>query len=368
MLKELLPPGKHCFWFDLLEDDLYQRLVARPQIFEEIIPAEFDSSCWVVADEIQRAPGLLNYVHRLIENRGIKFALSGSSARKLRRSGANLLAGRAFNNSLFPLTCFELGSDFNLREVLNFGSLPFVFSLTDSTQKKEYLKSYVGNYLRQEIKEEQIVRKLEPFIRFLEAAAQSNGKIINASEIGRASSTDGKSVLRYYEILEDTLLGFFLEPYHRSIRKVQTDKSKFYLFDLGIKRALEQDLSSEITESSFAFGNAFEHFFIAECHRARHYLRIDERAYYLRTKDDAEIDLIIERPKGEIFAIEIKSAERVDETKLRTSINLAMDLKPRAIWIASREKHPRNLGDKVEILPWREVLHRLYGLSLYGLS
>lgn len=129
-----------------------------------------------------------------------------------------------------------------------------------------------------------------------------------------------------------------------------------------MKRALEQDLNSTISESSFVFGNAFEHFFIAECHRLRHYLRIDERAYYLRTKDDAEIDLIIERPKGEIYAIEIKSSEQINETKLRASNNLAKDLKPRAIWVASGEKRARYLDDNVEILPWREVLHRLNGL------
>lgn len=368
LLESLLPPSEKCFWFDLLDDALYRRLIARPQLFEELIPSHYGSGSWVVADEIQRAPALLNYVHRLIEKRGISFALSGSSARKLRRSGANLLAGRAFNNSIFPLTSLELKDDFDLEQVLNWGSLPLISALENSNERREYLRSYVGNYLRQEIKEEQIVRNLEPFVRFLECAAQNNGKIINATSIGRDSGTDAKSILRYFEILEDTLLGFFLDPFHRSVRKIQSVKSKFFLFDLGVKRALQNDLTSEISERSYAFGDAFEHFFILECHRLRHYLRLDERAYYLRTKDDVEIDLLLERPKGELYAIEIKSTERVDEVKLRASFELAKELKPRAIWVASRERHARNLGDNIEILPWQEVLARLYAVTASGLQ
>lgn len=360
LLERLLPVSDRCLWIDLLDDELCRRLITRPQLFEELIPAHFDASCWVVADEIQRAPELLNYVHHLIERRGIKFALSGSSARTLRRSGANLLGGRAFNNSIFPLTSVELKEDFNLFQVINWGALPLTFALQNSTERREFLRSYVSNYLRQEIKEEQIVRKLEPFIRFLEVAAQHNGKIINSASIGRASGTDVKSILRYYEILEDTLLGFFLDPFHRSVRKIQSAKSKFYLFDLGVKRALQNDLTSELSASSYSFGEAFEHFFILECHRLRNYLRLDERAYYLRTKDDVEIDLILERPQGELYAIEIKSAERVDEVKIRATSELAKKLQPRATWIVSREPRARRLPNGVEILPWQEALARLY--------
>lgn len=163
----------------------------------------------VVVDEIQRIPSLLNYVHRFIEKRGLKFALSGSSARKLKRGGANMLAGRAFDNNLFPLAGTELSDDFKLQEVLTWGALPKAMLLNTAEEKRECLRSYVNNYIRQEIKEEQVVRQLEPFLRFLEAAAQCNGKIINASQIGRDSGTDAKAVIRYYEILSDTLLGVF---------------------------------------------------------------------------------------------------------------------------------------------------------------
>lgn len=360
LLEEIFQNKNEKVWIDLLDDELYQRLLARPSYFEELIPTTLQAGSWIIADEIQRIPSLLNYVHRLIEKRKLHFALSGSSARKLKRTTANLLAGRAFNNVLFPLTAAELGEDFDLLRVLNWGALPLVFSLTTDEERREYLRSYVTNYIRQEIKEEQIIRRLDPFVRFLEGAAQCNGDIINASKIGRDSGTDAKAIIRYYQILEDTLLGFFLDPFHRSVRKIQTEKSKFYIFDTGVKRALQGVLTSSISEQSYAFGDAFEHFFILECHRLRQYLRIDEKAYYLRTKDDVEIDLILERPQGQLYAIEIKSSENVDEGRLNSFVRLAQDLKPTAVWVASREARPRYLDNGVEILPWKEVLKRLY--------
>jgi predicted AAA+ superfamily ATPase len=360
LLQKLLPENDSTIWIDLLDDELYKRLIANPSYFEELIPSNFGKECWVVADEIQRIPSLLNYVHRLIEKRNLNFALSGSSARKLKRNSANLLAGRAFNNFLFPLTNQELGSHFDLSFILNWGSLPLIFSLKSDEERREYLRSYVNNYIRQEIREEQVIRRLDPFIKFLESAAQCNGKIINASQIGRDSGTDSKAIVRYYQILEDTLLGFFLDPYHRSVRKIQSEKSKFYLFDLGVKRALQNDLNSTISDKSFAFGDAFEHFFIAECYRLRHYLRVEEKSFFLRTKDDVEIDLIIERKGGEIYAIEIKSSEKVDENKLSGFIKLAKDIKAKHIWVVSREKRVRTLESGVQVLPWEEAIKRLY--------
>ncbi|MFN4896002.1 MAG: ATP-binding protein [Pseudomonadota bacterium] len=366
LLEKLFPPSERCIWIDLLDDALYQRLMRNPSYFEEIIPADLPCDSWVVADEIQRIPSLLNYVHRFIEKRGLKFALSGSSARKLKRGGANMLAGRAFNNYLFPLTSTELGDDFKLHEVLNWGSLPKTLLSNTAEEKREYLRSYVNNYIRQEIKEEQVVRQLEPFLRFLEAAAQCNGKIINASQIGRDSGTDAKAVIRYYEILSDTLLGFFLDPFHRSVRKIQTAKSKFYLFDLGVTRAMRGDLTTDVVPQSYQYGDAFEQFFILECHRLRTYLRFDERAFYLRTKDGAEIDLVIQRPGGELYAIEIKSSEEVNSERLGPFMALARDIKATATWIVSRERYARHLADSVEILPWRDALQRLYPGAFYS--
>lgn len=359
LLKQLLPPGPCILWINLLDSVLYQRLVARPGHFLELIPKDFDEKCWVVADEVQRLPELLNLVHQLIEERRIKFALTGSSSRKLKRDGANLLAGRAFLNALYPLTYDELEGAFELEQVLNWGALPHVFSYNDTQSKREYLRSYVGTYLREEIKEEQIVRSLDPFVRFLEAAAQCNGQIINASKIGRDSQADSKAVLRYFEILVDTLLGFFLEPYHASVRRVQTAKSKFYLFDAGVKRTLDGSLDSPLVPGTYAYGKAFEHFFVLECHRRREYQRRESRHYYVRTKDDVEIDLLIENAKKELTAIEIKSSERVDVQELRPAYVLAKDLGAKRFIVASREKSPRLVGG-IEILPWRQVLEEIY--------
>lgn len=360
LLKEFFPPAKsNVFWVDLLDDVLYQELLAHPGRFVEMIPREFKKGSWVVADEIQRLPGLLNYVHKLIEERNISFALTGSSARKLKRGGANLLAGRAFLNSLHPLTHRELGKDFDLDFALNWGSLPRVFSLKGNDEKKEYLKSYVATYMKQEIKEEQVLRQLEPFARFIEIASQQNTQIINASKIARDSLSSPAAVLRYFEILSDTLMGFYLEPYHRSVRKVQTAKSKFYFFDLGVRKAIERSLDSPLVPSTYAYGKAFEHFFVVECIRLNDYLRKDDRFYYLRTKDDVEIDLLIERPNRELWAIEIKSTERVDEKDFTRAIKVAQDLKVKRFIVASREKKKRTLKN-MEIWPWKDVLNELY--------
>ncbi len=359
LLKKLLPEGPDILWVNLLDSILYQKLVARPNLFLEMIPAHFNKQCWIVADEIQRIPELLNLVHLLIEEKKIKFALTGSSARKLKRGSGNLLAGRAFLNFLYPLSYRELGNDFRLDQVINWGALPKIYEFQDNLFKSEYLKSYCANYLKEEIKEEQIVRQLDPFVRFLEVAAQMNGKIINNTKIGREAQTDIKAVIRYFQILEDTLLGFFLEPYHRSARKVQTSKAKFFLFDLGVKRALEGTLSSEILPGTYAYGNAFEHFFILECKKLKDYFRLDDKLYYLRTKDDVEIDLIIERPKKEIIAVEIKSSSNVDINEFKKAHALASDLKAKRMIIACNEKKKRTVSG-IEIMPWMDVLLELY--------
>jgi len=359
LLKVLLPPSEDVYWVDLLDDGIYQELLARPQRFVERIPTHFGNAHWVVADEIQRLPQLLNYVHKLIEERKIKFALTGSSARKLKRGGANLLAGRAFLNSLHPLTSEELQKEFDLESILNWGSLPAVINLGTDLDRKEYLKAYTGTYLRQEIKEEQIVRRLDPFARFLEVSAQHNGKVLNFSKIARDSLTEVKSVQRYFDILVDTFLGFYLEPYHKSVRKVQTTKAKFYFFDSGVKRSLENTLSSPLTPGTYAFGDAFEHFFILECLRLRDYFRSDDRFYYICTKDDLEIDLIVEKSKKEVWAIEIKSSDRVDEVEILKKKKLADDLKVSRFLVASRESQTR-MKQGVEICHWQTVLQELF--------
>jgi predicted AAA+ superfamily ATPase len=172
---------KSTLWFDLLDDEMARKLSVNPQIFFEQIKAQSGIK-WVVVDEIQKVPALLDYIHKLIEDDKIKFVLTGSSARKLKRQGSNLLAGRAFINHLHPLSYFELEADFKLDQVLNWGSLPKIYQFEKNLEKEEFLISYVNTYIRQEIKEEQLVRRIEPFLKFLEVAAQANGKILNYSK------------------------------------------------------------------------------------------------------------------------------------------------------------------------------------------
>jgi predicted AAA+ superfamily ATPase len=192
-----------------------------------------------VIDEVQKNPKLLDVVHLEIEKKkNIQFILSGSSARKLKRGSANLLAGRAFTFHLFPLTNFEIGSTFDLQHALEFGTLPKLLEYSVDLDCTRFLKAYVKTYLKEEIIAEQIVRKVEPFQDFLEVCAQMNGKIINFSKIATEVGVDEKTVKTYIDILADTLIGFYLPPFHRSIRKRQRIAPKFYLMDTGVKRAL----------------------------------------------------------------------------------------------------------------------------------
>jgi len=359
-LKSELKNQKNTIWIDLLDEEEYLKFLKRPQLLVEIIGTNHPKDSIIVIDEIQRIPALLNYVHKLIEEKGYVFALTGSSARKLKRNGANLLAGRALLNKLHPLTSFELGEDFDLLHILNWGSLPSAQKKSSAKYKSNYLKTYVQTYLKQEIKEEQIVRNLSPFIKFLEIAAQMNGQVLNYSNIARHCGVDSHTIDRYFEILIDTMLGFYLEPYHESVRKRQIQRAKFYFFDLGIKRALEGMLTVPIVErGGSAFGDAFEHFFILELIRLNDYHDKDYKFSYLRTGNDVEFDIIIERPGKNKLLIEIKSSEFVDEIEVSKREQLQKDLMPNEFWIVSREKRKRQLRSAL-ILPWKQALQMLF--------
>jgi len=315
---------------------------------------------WVIIDEVQKIPKLLDLVHKLIEERPIKFALTGSSARKLKRGGADMLAGRAFTYHLHPLTSFELGGGHDLREILRFGTLPRIFQLTTAEEKKLYLQSYVSTYIKEEIQVEQIVRRLDPFRRFLQVAAQSNGEVISYSNIARDVASTDKSVRSYFEILEDTLLGFLLEPYHASIRKRQTTSPKFYFFDVGVQRALARTVSLEILPKTAEFGRSFEHLVILEMIRNSSYLRNDFAFSYLRTKDGAEIDLVVERPGAPVALIEIKSADGVRDDHVRTLNRLATDFENAQAYCLSLDVSPKQIGN-VRCLFWQEGVREILG-------
>ena len=360
LLKALISDRSN-LWIDLLESRQEILFSDSPDRLSQQLDKLNPLPEWVVIDEVQKVPRLLDVVHREIESRKIKFALTGSSARKLRRGGANLLAGRAFVYHLYPLTARELGSAFELSTVLKWGGLPRVTALDSDERRQLFLESYVDTYLREEVLIEQLVRNVIPFRKFLEIAAQSNGTIINASNIAADIGVDPKTVRSYFQILEDTLLGSFLPATSRSIRKQQLEAPKFYLFDLGVKNALDGTIT-KARLSSQEMGVAFEHFLICELHRLNSYTRAGYRFSYLHTKGGLEIDLIAEKPNSVPAFIEIKFTDNVQPHHLEHLKAMKRDLpKIRAICL-SQERQAR-LVDGIEIVNWREGLDELFGNS-----
>jgi uncharacterized protein len=357
LLRERLDP-KSTYSIDLLdpeEEDLFSR---RPGELEHRLAALPKRPNWVVIDEVQRAPRLLDLVHRQIESSGQKFALTGSSARKLKRGAANLLAGRALVKHLHPLTHREADKAFDLQRALEFGTLPKVFDL-EGGDRVGFLRSYALTYLKEEIASEQLLRRLDPFRNFLEIAAQANGTILNYSNIARDVGVDYKTVQSYFEVLEDTLVGFTLPAFHESLRKRQTQHAKFYFFDLGVKRALERTLEVPLSPRTYGFGNAFEHFLIAEIRRLAEYAGKDWRFAYLRTAQGVELDLIIDRPGEARVLLEIKSAGEVGEKDCANLARFQAESKrPILAVLASLSERPKKIGS-VLCLPWRDALEKL---------
>lgn len=311
----------------------------------------------IIIDEIQKVPRLLDTVHHLIESQKRKFVLTGSSTRKIKRGSANLLAGRAFQYHLFPLTYRELGDAFELDTVLRWGALPRVFSF-NPMERDEFLRAYTQTYLKEEILEEQLVRNGLSFRNYLEVAAQENGKTINFSKISRDIDVDTKTTQNYFQILEDTLVGFFLPAYHQSIRKSVKLQPKFYLFDLGIKRALAQELRSELVPRSVSYGNAFEHFIICEIFRLNSYCRADFSLFHYQTSSGSEIDLVMRRGR-EVLAVEIKSSSVIDLTEIAKLKRIAPDVKATKAYYLSQDPI-ESLVENVHCLFWRDFLDRLF--------
>jgi uncharacterized protein len=359
--KQFLAEAKNLITLDLLDPELEDELARNPSRLRARLQRPGPKPEWIFIDEVQKVPRLLDMVHKLIEDEGMKFILTGSSARKLKRGAANLLAGRATLHHLHPLTTAELGDSFSLDAVLHWGSLPSV-STVESTvaaeadaERRDYLRSYAFTYLKEEIQAEQLIKKLAPFRNFLPIAAQMNGKILNYSSIARQVGTDTKTVQSYYEILEDTLVGFRLPGYSRSVRKQQASHPKFYLFDPGVKRALDRTWTASLTEGTSAYGEAFEHWVVLEFFRQCDYFKTDHQLSYLRTKDDAEVDLILSRPGDPDVLIEIKSAERVDPIAVRKLRRISEAFPKARSYYLSRDPLPQKI-EGVECLHWRQGL------------
>lgn len=350
---------RECLWLDLLDSTLEDRFFLNPGELYSIVKALSPEIQYVIIDEIQKVPKLLDEVHRLIEETGRIFILTGSSARKLKHGGANLLAGRAFVYHLYALSCFELQERFDLATALHYGTLPKIYSLSEAEDRNAFLRAYVDTYLKEEIWSEQVIRKLPPFRRFLEVAAQCNGKMINYSNIARDVGVDDKTIKEYFCILEDTMIGFFLEPFHHSFRKRLVEKPKFYFFDTGVVRGLARRLSVPLIPKTAAYGEAFEHLIILECIRLGSYFEPDYRYSYLRTAGDVEIDLMIERPGKKLLCIEIKSAETISEKDISSFYGITKELPDCEAIVLSQDRFVKQFGH-VTCYPWKEGLEACF--------
>ena len=358
----------HCFsprdtlFIDLLDLKLYHELSLQPERFLAIIQKPEHQNKRVVVDEIQKLPILLNVVHQQIHQKKRQFILTGSSSRRLKQKGTNLLAGRAWVYNLYPFSSLELKQTFDLQTALQRGGLPEAYTAPHEQAAHEYLYAYTGTYLEKEIQAEQWVRKLAPFQRFLSVAAQMNGHIINHTKIAADVGVDASTVAHYFEILYDTLLAVQLPAFHQSVRKAQKKSPKFYFVDTGIARALARTLSVELLPQTSAFGEAFEHWFVLEVLKLITYHRLDWQVFYLRTRDDVEVDLVIQKPTSYLL-IEIKSATRVSAADAKALEKLGPSIDPKAEKIlASRDNLEQKFGS-THAMHWQQALKHIFSHS-----
>ena len=333
---------------DLLQTDVFAEYAARPALLRERWSAGL-----TIIDEVQKIPALLDEVHWLIENRRASFLLTGSSARKLRRGHANLLAGRARRFELGPLSCFEV-EGFDLEQAMLSGLLPPHF-LSDDPQAD--LRAYVADYLKEEIAAEAAVQNLPAFAEFLRVAALTNAELLNYTNVAREAGVSAKVARGYFEILEDTLLGFRLQPWTRARSRRLIRTARFYLFDVGVATYLAR---RHPVSGSSDFGKSFEHYLVLEIMGYRRYRAPDLDVRYWRTASGFEVDLIL----GDMdAAIEIKGSARVHDGDLRGLRALGEEHRVRHRIVASLEREPRTVGG-IEVLPWRMLLDRLYAGEL----
>ena len=332
---------------NLLQSEYYLRLMANPGQLEEIVAASHKEL--IVIDEIQRVPGLLNEVHRLIEAYNYTFLLTGSSTRKLKNANVNMLAGRAWVAHFFPLTSAEI-PDFDLGRYLRYGGMPVVYN---SVEPDEELFAYVNTYLKEEIQAEALVRKVPAFARFLLVSALTSGQIVNFTNIGQEAGVPVSTVKEYYRILEDTLLGFWLPAWTKSIKRVAVAAPKFYYFDLGVRNTLAG--IKQLDEHSNLYGFAFEQFIILEMRAYLDYMRVRQPMGYWRSKNGNEVDLLI----GTELAIEIKATNNVTDRHIKGLLYLKDEGIIARFIMVSQDMIRRN-SKGVEIMSYREFLSELW--------
>jgi uncharacterized protein len=358
LLESTLP--KQAIIISLLESENFQRFLSEPALFSREVTLRVKAltageSLIVAVDEVQKLPLLLDEIHFLIEKyKGkIVFVLTGSSARKLRRSGANLLGARALTTHLHPISVLE--ADLELDVVLRIGSLPGVYFERDFAVHR--LRTYIGTYIKEEIQEEALVRKVDRFARFLDLAGQLNGEPINHSKLGRTLKTTSNTVQEYFSILVDTLLCHRLDGWAYSVKKQLLQAPKYYWFDCGVLNALNGELEIELKRSSFRYGKIFETFLVQEIFRQNDYFERGFRFFYWRDKNGLEVDLIIARSASTpIAAIEFKSQDAPNDQDLEGLVAFVDEYPDIPRYCFCQTPRAYELPSGIRVLPWRDGL------------
>ena len=337
-------------FFDMLDYQVYTELLASPQRLGERIPQ--GQKEWVVVDEVQRVPELLNEVHRLIESRRLRFVLTGSSARKLRGRGINLLAGRAVTRHMHPLTALELGKDFDLKRAVRYGCLPLACT---SENPEDYLKSYAATYLREEVQQEGLTRNIGAFSRFLEAASFSQGSVLNMAAVARECAISTKVVEDYFSILEDLLIAIRLPVFTKRAKRKLIAHPKFYFFDAGVFQAIRPRGPLDAPEQ--IHGPALETLFLQQVRALNDYKDLGYRLHYWRTASGDEVDCVLYGERG-LRAFEVKMAHNVRPDDLRSLLRFLSDFpqaKTHLLYLGQRRWHDRG----IEVLPFEECVATL---------
>lgn len=332
---------------DFLKTDVFADYISRPSLLRERYAGTHQR---IVIDEVQMVPDLLNEVHWLIENKKIGFLLTGSSPRKLRQKHANLLGGRAWRFAMTPLSYIEI-SNFDIKKIMMSGLLPPHLLSSDPIQD---LRAYVADYLKEEIAAEAVVQNIPAFSEFLRIAALTSGELLNYTNVARETGVSAKVIRNYFQILEDTLLGFRLQPWRKQIDRRLIETEKFYLFDVGVTNYLAR---RKPLPSTPEFGKSFEHFILMELKAYQAYKNPDLSLHYWRTTTGLEVDFIL----GDMeVAIEVKSSRRVHETDIKGLNALNDSHTAKRLLLISFEDEPKVLMGKIECLPWEIFIKMLW--------
>jgi predicted AAA+ superfamily ATPase len=337
-------------YIDLLDSSIALRLTAQPGRIVEFIPPEYTGT--VIVDEVQKIPELLDEIHKLIESTPIQFILTGSSPRKLRKPGTNLLAGRALTRSSFPLTAVELGKTFDLEKMLKYGHLPTLYDDRKNFIPEDYLSSYVQTYLKEEILQEGLTRNIGGFTRFLEAASFSQGEVLNISGVAREAAINRKVVEAYFDILEDLLIAVRIQVFQKKAKRRMVQHPKFYFFDVGVYRTIRPkgplDAPEEID------GAALETIVLQELRAWISYNHLDLSIYYWRTTNGQEVDFILYGAEG-FIALEVKRSNRFDRKDLKGLKAFKSDY-PSARCILLYGGKENLYHDDLEIIPMEQII------------